>query len=216
MGIVCYIPGMTRLLLATNNPGKKEEYLQLLAPLGLCLCTPRDLGLFLRLEEVGESYAENARIKAVGYQRASGLLTLADDSGLEVDALDGNPGLHSARYGGPGVDDVARYRLLLRQLEGVPWESRSARFRCVIVVVTPGGETHSTEGICQGIISFEPRGEHGFGYDPVFYVPEYACTMSQLAPEVKNRISHRARAVENMLPTLAHVVTELTRPRGEC
>jgi XTP/dITP diphosphohydrolase len=206
---------MTRLLIATNNPGKKEEYVHLLAPLGLCLCTARDLGLTLGLEEVGESYAENARIKAVGYQRASGLLTLADDSGLEVDALDGNPGLHSARYGGPGADDVERYRLLLQQLDGVPRESRSARFRCVIVVVTPSGETYSSEGTCEGIIAFEPRGEHGFGYDPVFYVPEYARTMSQLAAEVKNRISHRARAVERMLPTLARVVTELTASRGE-
>jgi XTP/dITP diphosphohydrolase len=207
---------MTCLLIATNNPGKMEEYAHLLAPLGLCLRTPRDLGLTLDLDEVGETYADNACIKAVGYQRASGLLTLADDSGLEVDALDGNPGLRSARYGGAGMDDTARYRLLLRQLRGVPWESRSARFRCVIVVATPDGKTHSAEGVCEGVIAFEPSGDHGFGYDPVFYLPQYARTMSQLAPASKNRISHRAQAVKRILPTLARIVTELTLPTGEC
>jgi XTP/dITP diphosphohydrolase len=215
MGIVCYIAGMKRLLIGTSNLGKKEEYAHLLAPLGLCLCSPHDLGLTLGLEEIGESYAENARIKAVTYQRACGLLTLADDSGLEVDALGGKPGLHSARYGGPGADDAARYRLLLRKLDGVPWESRSARFRCVIVVVTPGGEIHTTEGVCEGRIAFEPKGEHGFGYDPIFYVPEYAQTMSQLAPGVKNRISHRARALERMVPILAAIVTESAPLCGE-
>ncbi len=199
---------MTRLLIATNNPGKKREYQQLLAPLKLKLCTAQDLGLSITVREDGSTYAENARIKALRYLQASGLLTLADDSGLEVDALGGEPGLHSARYAGPGASDADRYRLLLQKLDGVPWEQRTARFRCVLVLTVPGGETYSTEGTCEGIIALEPQGEYGFGYDPIFYLPQYEKTMAQLPLEVKNRISHRARAVQKMLPILARILAE--------
>jgi len=201
---------MTCLLIATNNRGKKREYEQLLAPLEVQLCTPQDLSLSLSVCEDGGTYAENARNKALAYQPASGLLTLADDSGLEVDALGDRPGLHSARYGGPGADDAARYRLLLQDLAGVPWAKRTARFRCVIVAITPGGETYSTDGTCEGIIALEPRGERGFGYDPIFYLPGYRQTMSQLSPNVKNRISHRARAAQKMLPILARILGQRT------
>lgn len=203
---MCYIPAVTLLLIATNNQGKVREYEELLAPLGLSLCTPSNLGLTIKVREDGNTYQDNARIKALAYQQASGLLTLADDSGLEVDALGGQPGLHSARYGGPDADDKARYWLLLEQVQGVPWERRTARFRCVIVVATPEGQTHSTEGVCEGIIAFEPEGVGGFGYDPVFYLPEHGKTMGQLSPRVKNRISHRAHASRKVLPVLARIL----------
>jgi len=194
---------MNHLLIATNNPGKHREYEQLLACVNLELCTPRGLGLSVAVREDGDSYAENALIKARSYAQASGMLTLADDSGLEVDALGGEPGLHSARYAGSGASDIDRYRLLLRKLTGVPWERRTACFRCVIALVAPDGKTYNAEGICEGIIAFEPQGEHGFGYDPIFYLPAYGQTMAQLLTEVKNRISHRGRAVQGMIPTLS-------------
>jgi XTP/dITP diphosphohydrolase len=196
---------MVRLLIATENPGKKREYEQLLACLPLELCTPQDLGLALTLQEDGESYVQNARIKALHYMQASQLPTLADDSGLEVDALEGAPGLRSARYAGGNANDVDRYRLLLQQLAGIPWEKRTARFRCVLILALPGGEVYTSEGSCEGIIAFEPRGNHGFGYDPVFYLPEQRQTMAQLRPAIKNRISHRARAVQQMLPILSRL-----------
>lgn len=208
IAIVCYIPPMTKLLVATNNAGKKREYHRLLALRQLQLCFPQDLRLSFTVRESGATYAENARIKALSYLHASGLPTLADDSGLEVDALGGEPGLRSARYAGPGSGDADRYRLLLQRLEGVPWEQRAARFRCVVVLAVPGGEIHTTEGTCEGIIAFEPRGDHGFGYDPVFYLPQFEQTMAQLPPKVKNRISHRAVAVQRMLPVLSRILVE--------
>jgi len=187
---------MIKLLIATNNPGKVREYEALLRGLPLTLTCPAQEWIDIRVEETGSTFAENARLKAVAYARASGLLTLADDSGLEVDALGGEPGPRSARYAGPGASDENRYLLLLSRLEGVPWERRTARFRCVIAVATPQGEVRTAEGTCDGIIAFEPKGKHGFGYDPVFYVLEHGQTMAELGPEVKNRISHRARAAE--------------------
>jgi XTP/dITP diphosphohydrolase len=188
---------MMKLLIATRNPGKVREYEKLLAGLPLELTHPAQEGLDIEVAETGESFAENARLKATAYARASGLLTLADDSGLEVDALGGEPGIRSARYAGSEASDEERYRLLLAKLQGVPWEKRTARFRCVIAVATPDGQIHTAEGACEGIITFEPRGEHGFGYDPVFYLAEYEMTMAELPPETKNRISHRARAAHN-------------------
>jgi len=187
-----------KLLIATHNPGKVKEYQALLAGLPLELTYPAQEGLDIEVTETGESFAENARLKAAAYARASGLLTLADDSGLEVDALGGEPGIHSARYAGNGASDEERYRLLLDKLPGVPWEERTARFRCVIAVATPAGQVHTAEGTCEGIIAFAPQGEHGFGYDPVFYFPEHGMTMAELPPETKNRISHRAKAAHNL------------------
>jgi XTP/dITP diphosphohydrolase len=187
---------MIKLLVATNNPGKVREYQALLKGLPLTLTYPAQEGIDIEVEETGSTFAQNARLKATAYARTSGLLTLADDSGLEVDALGGEPGTRSTRYAGQGASDEDRYRLLLSKLEGVPWQQRTARFRCVIAVARPQGEVHSAQGTCEGVIAFEPRGEHGFGYDPVFYVPEHGQTMAELEPEVKNRISHRARAAE--------------------
>ncbi|MFQ6058312.1 MAG: XTP/dITP diphosphatase [Anaerolineae bacterium] len=197
---------MTKLLIATNNPGKLREYEELLADLPLALTRPGQEGIELEVEETGESFRENAVLKARAYARASGLLTLADDSGLEVDALGGEPGVLSSRYAGPEADDEERYRLLLRKLEGVPWEERAARFRCVIALATPQGEVWTAEGSCEGIIAFEPRGEHGFGYDPVFYFPQFGKTMAQLLPEVKNQISHRARAAQKARAILRELI----------
>jgi XTP/dITP diphosphohydrolase len=185
---------MVRLLLATHNKGKKAEYAELLQGLDVELVTLADLGITATISEDGKTFAENARLKASGYARATGLLTLADDSGLEVSALQGAPGVYTARYGGEGLGDEGRYRLLLHELQGVPDERRTARFRCVIALAWPSGRIELTEGTCEGRIAHEPRGEHGFGYDPVFYLEEYGCTMAELPAEVKNRISHRARA----------------------
>ena len=194
-----------KLLIATNNPGKIREYQELLADLSLELTSPAQEGLDIEVAETGESFAENARLKAIAYAKASGLLTLADDSGLEVDALGGEPGIRSARYAGEGASDEERYQLLLEKLKDVPWEERTARFRCVIAVATPGREVYTAEGSCEGIIAFEPEGEHGFGYDPVFYLPEYGKTMAELPPRVKNKISHRARAVQKTREFLAQI-----------
>jgi len=195
-----------KLLVATNNRGKVREYAELLDGLAVRLTFPAREGLSLEVEETGETFAENAILKARAYAEASGLLTLADDSGLEVDALDGAPGVRSARYSGPGASDEDRYRLLLRRLAGVPAEGRTARFRCVVALATPEGEVQTAEGRCEGVIGFEPRGTHGFGYDPVFYMPDRGQTMAELLPEVKNRISHRARAARAAMPILRRLL----------
>jgi XTP/dITP diphosphohydrolase len=183
-----------RLLVATNNPGKVGEYDDLLAGLGFDLCGLAEMGLDTQVEETGQTFAENAQLKALVYGRASRLLTLADDSGLEVEALGGAPGVYSARYAGKGATDADRYHKLLTALEGVPWEKRAARFRCVIALAWPDGRVETFEGQCDGVIALEPKGTNGFGFDPVFYMPEHGCTMAELPTEVKNRISHRARA----------------------
>ncbi|HOT91557.1 MAG TPA: RdgB/HAM1 family non-canonical purine NTP pyrophosphatase [Anaerolineae bacterium] len=196
---------MMQLLLATHNQGKRREWRALLEGLDVELLLPDDLGMTDAIEETGDTYVENALIKARTLAAASGLPTLADDSGLEVDALDGAPGVRSARYHLGG--DEVRYRALLKALDGVPAEQRSARFRCIAALVLPGANGEPvrefiTEGVCEGVIGFEPRGEAGFGYDPVFYLPERGCTMAELSAEEKNRISHRARAAQAMRPIL--------------
>jgi XTP/dITP diphosphohydrolase len=201
---------MIKLLVATNNPGKVREYQALLKGLPLTLTYPAREGIDIEVEETGSTFAQNAHLKATAYARISGLLTLADDSGLEVDALGGEPGTRSARFAGQGASDKDRYRLLLRKLEGVPWQQRTARFRCVIAVARPQGEVHTAQGTCEGVIAFEPKGEHGFGYDPVFYVPEHGQMMAELEPEVKNRISHRARAAEGALRILQELLGSTT------
>jgi len=185
-----------QLLIATHNQGKKREYQTILGELGLELVALSDLGIDHEVEETGSTYEENALLKAETYARLTGLPTLADDSGLEVDALGGAPGVHSARYAGPGASDRDRYLKLLAALCDVPDPERSARFRCVIAIVWTDG-THSTvDGTCEGMIARKPRGDRGFGYDPIFYLSERGVTMAMLPPEIKNQISHRARAAE--------------------
>lgn len=200
---------MTKLLIATHNPGKVREYEELLADLELEITFPQREGLDLKVVESGETFEENARLKALAYARASGLLTLADDSGLEVDALGGAPGVRSARYAGPQASDADRYCQLLSALADVPAGQRGARFRCVVALAHPEGTILTAAGACEGEIGFEPRGEHGFGYDPVFIVRGYGGrTMADLAPDVKNRISHRARAVQAARPLLGKLLSE--------
>lgn len=195
-----------KLLVATQNPGKVREFQLLLAPLEMDICFPSDLDLHVDVPEDGDTYLDNATQKALAYAKASGLLTLADDSGLEVDSLDGAPGIHSARYA-PG-HDVDRLEALLACLMDVPPEQRTARFRCVVVIASPDGETHSAEGVCEGRITLEPAGRGGFGYDPIFFLPEYNRTMAQLSQEEKNRVSHRGQAIEAALPILRRLLAK--------
>ena len=196
---------MMKLLIASHNPGKLREYADLLAGLRLTLVSPDELGINLNVTESGVTYLENARLKSAAYSHATGLLTLADDSGLEVDILDGAPGIHSARYALGDDDD--RISALLRALDasGASQHERAARFRCVIVLTDPKGEEWYTEGECTGRIISSPRGQRGFGYDPVFLFPDLGRTMAELLPEEKHRISHRARAAQSLRPILEHL-----------
>lgn len=185
---------MAKLLLGTNNQGKVREYMMLLRSLPFELVTPAEQGITTTVSEVGGSLEENARLKATVLAEQSQLLTLADDSGLEVDALGGEPGRLSARYAGEGASDSDRVNYLLSRLESVPWPERSACFRCIIAVATPSGVVELCSGECQGFITFEPRGEEGFGYDPIFYLPRLDKTMAELPLEIKNQVSHRGQA----------------------
>lgn len=195
-----------KLLIATHNDGKLNEFRALLAGLPLALISPADLEIDLQVTESGESYLENARLKSAAYATSCGFLALADDSGLEVDALDGAPGVRSARY--VLGDDANRIAALLRALDraGVPPDERTAQFRCVISVTDPNGQSWSAEGTCRGTIIDTPRGSGGFGYDPVFYLPTHGCTMAELPPQEKNQISHRAHAVQAIRPILAKLI----------
>jgi XTP/dITP diphosphohydrolase len=190
---------MKQLLIATNNKGKIKELQDLLKDTGIELVTPAQIGLELDVVEDGSTYAENATKKAIAFAQASGLVSLADDSGLEVDALDGAPGLYSARYGsvdGGKLSDAERRAILIQNLQDKPhpW---TARFHATIAVARPDGETHLAEGFCEGEIIPEERGTGGFGYDPIFLLSELGKTMAELSTEEKNRLSHRARAVLN-------------------
>ncbi|MBI2857246.1 MAG: RdgB/HAM1 family non-canonical purine NTP pyrophosphatase [Chloroflexi bacterium] len=184
-----------RLLIATNNKGKLREYQYLLRGLPCEFVSLAEAKVSEVVCEEGQTFGENAALKARGYRRLSGLATLADDSGLEVDALGGRPGIHSARYGGR-TSDEDRISLLLEELAGVPWEQRTARFACVIGIDFGAPEVALCYGYCSGIICYEPRGAGGFGYDPVFYLPELGKTMAELSFEEKNSISHRAAAAK--------------------
>jgi len=183
------------LVVATRNPGKIREFRALLEGLGYEILSMDHYPSIPPAEEKGETFEENALEKARAAARFTGEMALADDSGLEVDALGGAPGVRSARFGGEDLSDAQRNRLLLERLKGVPMEERRARFRCVIALVTPRGEEYVVEGVCEGCIAMEPKGRHGFGYDPIFYLPSYGRTMAQIPPEEKNKISHRARAL---------------------
>ena len=187
---------MRDLLLATTNQDKLEEYRAIFSDLPFRLLSLHDILLKMDVEETGTTFARNAELKAVAYAKASGLLTLADDSGLEIDALDGAPGVYSARFGGSEASYEARFRLILEQLKGLQAERRTARFRCVIAIVEPSGYCQTVEGTIEGRIADAPRGENGFGYDPIFLVPDLGKTTAELTPEQKNRISHRGRAAQ--------------------
>lgn len=196
-----------KLLLGTNNQAKVREYRSLLTDLDYELVTMAEQGISIAVEEVGESLEENARLKAKTIAARSRLLTLADDSGLEVDALGGEPGRLSARYAGENATDKELVAYLLQRLDGVPRENRTARFRCVIALATPGGKVELCSGDCPGLITFAPRGEHGFGYDPIFYLPEMDKTMAELTLEQKNKISHRGQAARKAAEVLRNMVS---------
>ncbi|MFN8499278.1 MAG: RdgB/HAM1 family non-canonical purine NTP pyrophosphatase [Anaerolineae bacterium] len=197
---------MTTLLVATNNRGKLAELQELLRDLPLTLVTLQDVGIDFTVEETGHTFAANATLKAEAYARAAGLWTLADDSGLEVDALGGSPGVYTARYGAPDAKtDRDRYTLLLWNMGGVAWDRRTARFHAAVALAHPDQPTQTFDGILEGFIAFAPRGSGGFGYDPVFYVPDYSCHLAELPPDVKNAISHRGRAVAAARPALSRI-----------
>ena len=182
-----------KFVLATHNPGKLKEMGDILARFGVEVVSPKDLGITVDVEETGATFAENAMLKAKAICAAAKLPAIADDSGLCVDALNGGPGVYSARYGGEGLDDNGRYMLLLNSMRGQP--TRAAHFACAIACVFPNGDELTAEGRCDGTIAFAPMGEGGFGYDPVFFVPELKKTFGQLTAEEKSAISHRGRAL---------------------
>ncbi len=200
------LPRIT-LVIATGNPGKFNEIAAFLQGLDVLLLPLDRAGPIEVPPEGGESFQENACRKAEIVARASGHLALADDSGLEVDALGGRPGVHSARFGGPEATDAERNRLLLEMLRDVPPARRSARFRCVVAVSEPRGLIRVAEGVCEGRIALVPRGSHGFGYDPIFEIPSLGETFAEVSQEVKNRMSHRAQAMGKARALLEGILT---------
>ena len=182
-----------RFVLATHNPGKLREMGEILKDFGIEVVSPKDLGITVDVEETGSTFAENAMLKAKAICKAADLPAIADDSGLCVDALNGAPGVYSARYGGEGLDDKVRYMLLLSSLRGAP--TRAAHFACAVACAFPNGDTLTAEGRCDGSIAYAPLGEGGFGYDPVFLLPGTGKTFGQLTQEEKSAVSHRGRAL---------------------
>jgi XTP/dITP diphosphohydrolase len=200
---------MLKLLLATTNRGKVREYRSLLSGLLFEMVAPDEIGINVAVEENYPSYEENARMKAVAYAGTSRLTTLADDSGLEVDVLGGEPGIRSARAAGEAAGDKDRIEHLLARLKEVPLEKRTAHFKCVIAIATPEGKTELCHGECQGLIALEPKGENGFGYDPVFYLSELKKTMAELPLETKNQISHRGKAAREAYRILEKIAEKV-------
>ena len=199
---------MTRkLLVATHNQGKVQEFAEMLADLEIEWLSLDDVEVTFDVAETGQTFQENAVLKAQAYAGETGLLTLADDSGLEVDALGGKPGIYTARYGGAGLTHEERYQLLLRNMAGVPLPERTARFRCVIALAGPDGTVLGvSDGVCEGLIGETAVGDQGFGYDPVFYLQERGLTMAQLDSAEKHQISHRGRALRAIEPLLREVL----------
>jgi XTP/dITP diphosphohydrolase len=194
---------MSAILIATNNRGKLAELKLIFAGLPCSIISPADIGLDLDVAETGPTFEENAKLKSVAFAKASGLLTLADDSGLEVEALGGEPGVRSARYAGDDATDGERINFLLSKMKDIPEGKRQARFRSVIAITTPyDWHTEFCSGECRGEITFEPRGDNGFGYDPVFFLPQLGKTMAELPKDIKNGLSHRGMAARNAIPVL--------------
>ncbi|HZK55966.1 MAG TPA: XTP/dITP diphosphatase [Desulfosporosinus sp.] len=191
-----------KIILATQNQGKVRELRELLVDEDIQVLSLLDFPDFEDVEETGVTFAENAALKARVAAQRTGLIALADDSGLEVDVLEGAPGVYSARYAGEPKDDERNIDKLLSSLENVPEDKKTARFRCALVMATPFGEEYLTEGAVEGRILTKRRGSDGFGYDPVFYLPEFARTMAELTLSEKNTISHRAQAFRKGIPIL--------------
>ncbi|WP_044742998.1 MULTISPECIES: XTP/dITP diphosphatase [unclassified Anoxybacillus] len=189
---------MKQVIIATKNAGKAREFEALFNEKGMQVKTLLDFPNCPDVEETGDTFAENARLKAEAMAAYFQQMVIADDSGLSIDALDGRPGVYSARYAGEEKDDQANIAKVLKELKGVPFEQRTARFHCTLAIAIPGRPTVIVEGTCEGYIAEEPKGENGFGYDPIFYVPEKNKTMAELPKEVKNKISHRADALAKL------------------
>jgi XTP/dITP diphosphohydrolase len=187
---------MRTLLLATTNEHKLDEFRTILRDLPFTLLSLRDVQIDMDVEETGTTFAENAILKAQAYAQAANMLALADDSGLEIDALGGAPGIYSARFAGRETPYTERFRLIFERLQDVPPAERTARFRCAIALAEPSGYVRVVEGTIEGVIADSARGEHGFGYDPIFLVPELGLTTAEISPADKNQISHRGRAAE--------------------
>ena len=187
-----------RILFATGNQGKMKEVREILADLGVEVISMREAGVSAEIVEDGETFEENAVIKARTIMELTGEVTLADDSGLEIDALGGEPGVYSARYMGEDTSYHIKNNDLIRRLSQVPRQQRTARFVCSIAAAFPDGEIISTDGVIEGLIGYEEAGENGFGYDPIFVVPQLGCTTAQLSDEQKNEISHRGKALRKM------------------
>jgi XTP/dITP diphosphohydrolase len=200
-----------KVVLATRNEGKVREIADILSPHGFEVVSLREFGEIGEIAEDGSTFKENAMIKATVVAEHTGLPALADDSGLEVDALDGAPGIFSSRFAGEEKDDQANNRKLLDLLSGTPVEQRTARFQCVVAIAEPDGWVHISEGTCEGVIAHEPCGQGGFGYDPLFYVPAYDKTFAELNPAIKNKISHRAKALEGAVDILSDLKKVLER-----
>ena len=197
-----------QILLATNNKGKVKELAELLKDEPVQILSLADKPEIKDIEENGKTFAENALVKARTACKLAKMITLADDSGLEVDALDGAPGVYSARYAGEPKNDQRNNEKLLADLQNTAEPHRTARFRCCLAIVTPEGEEALTEGTVEGKILFEPRGSGGFGYDPLFYLPAYGKTMAELEIEEKNKISHRAQAFRKAVPILKKLISD--------
>ena len=194
------------IVLATRNPDKVHEISELLNDIKLTISSLLDYPDIPPITEDGTTLHDNAIKKAKAVAKLLHKLALADDTGLEVDALAGQPGIHTARFAGPNASYTDNRRKLLNLLEGIPWEQRTARFRTVVALAYPDGRTVTVEGKLEGYITFDERGTHGFGYDPIFYVPELGKTLAELPLEAKNRISHRARAINKIKPYLLELM----------
>ncbi|MHB1406792.1 MAG: XTP/dITP diphosphatase [Desulfitobacteriaceae bacterium] len=194
-----------KVLLATQNSGKVRELVELLADEEIEVLSLKDVPAWQEVEETGATFAENAAIKARAGVEKTGFITLADDSGLEVDALNGAPGVYSARFAGEPKDDERNNDKLLALLENVPDEQRTGRFRCALVVATPQGDEYLTEGTVEGKILRQARGTEGFGYDPLFFIPDFGRTMAELSLTQKNKLSHRAQAFRKAVPILQNL-----------
>lgn len=186
----------SRVIFATKNKGKIKEINMILKDLDVDVISMEEAGINVDVVEDGKTFQENAIKKAKEIMEITNEIVLADDSGLEVDYLNKEPGIYSARYGGVDTPYSVKNKLIIDRLEGVPDEKRSARFVCVVAAVFPTGEVTTTRGTIEGIIGYEPKGDNGFGYDPIFYVPEYKCTTAEMEPELKNKLSHRGKALE--------------------
>lgn len=186
---------MRRVIFATGNENKLKEIRMIMADMDVEIVSMKEAGCFVDVEETGTSFEENSILKAKAIAQKSGEITLADDSGLEIDYLNKEPGIYSARYMGEDTSYTIKNANLLERMDGVPDEKRTARFVCAVAMVRPDGTSEVVRATMEGRVAYEPAGENGFGYDPIFYLPEYGCTSSELSPEDKNAISHRGKAL---------------------